>query len=117
VHAKGFLHGDSACLKFFRTHRSALNSAKLSGLAKFEAFHAIAEGPWVFLPRFILGFIFGRFCVFRQDCRWRLVVGGGLVGREGVLRGAVAAGARPRSAMAMNLGSLCTFFVASRELL
>jgi hypothetical protein len=44
VHAKGFLHGDSTCLKFFRTHRSALNSAKLSGLAKFEAFHAISEG-------------------------------------------------------------------------
>jgi hypothetical protein len=63
VHAKGFVHADSACLKFFRTHWSTPNSLKLSGLAKSEDFHAIAKGPLIFLPCFISGFIFGRFCV------------------------------------------------------
>jgi hypothetical protein len=47
VHAKGVVHADSACVKFFRTHRSTPNNANLSGLSKSEDFHAIVEGPLV----------------------------------------------------------------------
>jgi hypothetical protein len=47
VHTKDVVHADSVCLKFFRTHRYTPNNTKLSGLAKSEDFHAIAEGPLV----------------------------------------------------------------------